>query len=378
MTGNEKRYKAIITKLKSIYPEHPYIYFGKRGSTLLYKALSNERRNNIILPGFICADFSAMVQLTGKRLVHIDVNPSTLHMEMDLFSDYIENFSSSDACLLIDHSFGYINPFVEKIRNQYPKLLILEDCVRASGGKFHDLPIGSFGDWVLLSMYKTLPGNAHGAILLSRNPLSCTDDKEHISSLNEYLSTIKIFRFIYSQIKRRSVPFRSSPIYHDTIHFVPMPGMPSPLIISRFFNELKNEPQLVKERSNAWDRLHRHLEKYQEITLIKDQEETTSAKHFLSFFLSGLSNRNDLLRNFLQKLYREGFFLLKTWTTTPNYYRCFQGTFPYGDKNTKYLARNIVHIPIADFLNHKHQDRFLKRLKIYLNDLQSHEDQKTS
>ena len=377
MTNFDKKYKKIIAELRSIYPEYPYINIGIRGGSLLFQALKKENCKNVLLPGFFCPNISAMVKLTGKEVVHVDIDPTTLHMNMDFIVDYLDNNPASETCLLIDHSFGYINSNVEKIRHQYPNLLIIEDCVRAFGGKSHGMPVGT-GDWILLSMYKTMLGNDHGAILLSRYPVIGSSELKQRSSLNEILSTVKPLRYIYERIKRRNVPFRSGPTYHDTLIFEPKFGLPSSLVSSRYLSGLKNRDKFANKLSKAWDNLYKHLSNNSDIKLIEVQDRTVPSKHFLTFNLNLTPNRDDFLRVFLSRLHQEGFFCLKTWTTTPNYYRCFNDTYLYGDDNTKFLAHNVVHIAIAGFLGEKHQKRFLKRFNSILSELKEYDSKAAS
>lgn len=361
---------GVKNKLLRIYPEHPYLYSARRAGTLLFQSLQNEHRCNIILPGFICPKLSAMAQKTGKKVIHIDVHPDTMHMQTELLERYLASHSASESCLLIDHTFGYVYSEIQLIRRQYPELLIIEDCVRTLGGLHNKEPAGTTGDWIILSMYKTVRGNEHGGLLLSRTPLSCKEEG-YIAhpSLREYVSKIRLLRTIHDKLKSKQAPLGSESTIREDIHFTEEPGLPSTLIINRFLQELKALKTKTRQRYNAWNDLYETLSQNKNLQFIQIQKQTTPSYHFLSFFVPEISD----LHSFLQRLNQAGFFLFNAWPDPPNYFRCFQESFIYGDKNTLYLARNIIHIPVADFLSKKKRKKFLQYFEYLLIELRENE-----
>ena len=104
------------------------------------------------------------------RVVFLDVNPETLHIGLNQLEQCLAEDREEETALLADHTFGYPFAQLPEVRRKHPRLLIIEDCVRALGSRIHGRPVGNTGDWTLLSMYKTTPGNNHGAILLTQSP----------------------------------------------------------------------------------------------------------------------------------------------------------------------------------------------------------------
>ena len=309
------------------------------------------------MPGFICPHLSSMVQETGKKIIHIDVHPDTMHIQKDLLDSYLAAHAASECCLLIDHSFGYVYHEVELLKQHYPDLLIIEDCVRALGGFNNTKPTGSIGDWVILSMYKTVRGNEHGGLLLSRTPLACKEEGLTArTSLREYLAKISLLRAVHDQLKSKRAPLGSESTIREDILFTEEPGLPSSLIINRFLDELKTLTTATEQRRTAWNHLHSIMRKNNKLRFIRVQNQTTPSYHFLSFVIPEIQD----LHTFLQQLNQAGYFLFNAWPDPPNYFRCFQKTFIYGDKNTLFLARNIIHIPIVDFLLKKRRKKFLR------------------
>ena len=148
------------------YPHLPYVTYGVSGSALLLHALQQADRRTIILPAFICPELPAMAARAGLRVIHVDVDRRTLHMNTDRLDECLKNHISSETALVVDHSFGYPDREIIRCRRSYPDLLIIEDAVRALGGEIDGAPVGAHGDWVLFSMYKTTRGNDDGAMLM--------------------------------------------------------------------------------------------------------------------------------------------------------------------------------------------------------------------
>src|SRR5437868_14835538 len=62
------------------HPGPPHVYAAESGTALPFQALRTVPRGTVFLPGFTCPQLSAMIQRAGKRLVHLDVDPATMHV----------------------------------------------------------------------------------------------------------------------------------------------------------------------------------------------------------------------------------------------------------------------------------------------------------
>lgn len=350
---------------QSILPYHKHIYFGKSASTLLFQALLQINRETVILPGFICPNVSAMVQATGKKVVHIDVDPSSLHMRIDLLHKYLADYSSSEACLLVDHSFGYVDSTSQIMRSHYPDLLIIEDSVRALEAHGEEFPIGYCADIVLYSMYKTVIGNEHGGVLLSKQPMSFKQELGTYTSGREYASGVRVLRAFHAMVKRKRATLGSEPNIQRSVHFNPSSGRPSYLITYRFLRAIQGITKASQIRHLAWVDLEKKLSSDPRIKLIKTTTGTQPSRHYLSFIIPELTDPY----SFVQSFNKAGYFLFNAWPDTPNYYKCFQGSYIFGFENTLYLAQNIIHIPIADFLRTKKRAKLIHYFENLLNTL---------
>jgi len=76
-----------------------------------------------------------MAKAIGKRVVHLDVDCRTLHIDLGQLDHFLISEDPLDTILLTDHTFGNPFPLLATVRHKYPDLLIIEDSVRALGAR---------------------------------------------------------------------------------------------------------------------------------------------------------------------------------------------------------------------------------------------------
>src|SRR5258706_14065024 len=142
--------------LREHFPQHPHIYPGVSGATLLHEALKTQTRTSVVMPAFICPSLSEMAARAGKQVVHIDADPLTLHPDMARLVKHLARQNASETVLLIDHSFGYSLPGLASLRQMFPRLLIIEDFARALRAKIRGQFPRRHAGWRLLLLDKTI------------------------------------------------------------------------------------------------------------------------------------------------------------------------------------------------------------------------------
>src|SRR5688500_4165929 len=90
--------------LESAFPAYVGRALGVSGAALLYEAFRRESRGTVILPAFTSYTLSGAATAAGKRVLHIDADPSTLHMRADLLDQAITAAGTEDVLVLIDHT----------------------------------------------------------------------------------------------------------------------------------------------------------------------------------------------------------------------------------------------------------------------------------
>lgn len=320
--------------LRDRFPRHGHIYFGLSGATLLHDALRLENRSSFILPAFICPSISAMALTAGKRVTHIDSTRESLHIDTARVEEFVATQPEPDTAVLIDHSFGYRCGGLERLRQRFPKLLIIEDCARSLG-----LDAGAHSDWILLSMYKTIRGSHNGGVLLSRAPLALAPGKRLPPVLRERVARIPVFRAGYDFVQRfRRIPQPPAPRLIPP--WAPHYGVPGELCVSSFTAEIAQWESLRRARAEVAAEIKNAIRRCECVQVFEAAE---SAAHFVTLRI--WRDRHPVLA----RLWRRGIFLSRTWERLPADYLAFHETFPDGHQYATEWSRVVAHIPVSHF-----------------------------
>jgi hypothetical protein len=284
-----------------------------------------------------------------------------MHINPDQLERCLASEDPLDTILLIDHTFGNPFPLLAALRQRHPDLLIIEDAVRALGTRIAGEPVGRHSDWLLLSLYKTVPGSQNGAVLLTRNPMTLNTGPAAATTLRERFATIGACRAPYEFFKRRSHHYPPPRLDRDKPHWSPVYGVPSDLCVRRFLVEATNIERSLPWRIAIESDLRERLSVFRSLRTFQSGDDCSPGAYFLSFIVCGAS-RNGLLAH----LHRKGLFLLRTWDMVPAFYGSFVGTFPFGSAGSEFLARNIVHVPVDQFRSPVKRDHLIRAIKEYL------------
>lgn len=347
--------------LRERFPHHRYIHFAVSGTTMLHDALKSQSRTWVVLPGFLCPNISAAAALAGKQLVHIDADRRTELPDVEKLLSSLASRDTSDTALLIDHSFGYPFPAVARLRKEFPRLLIIEDLARALGVEIKGQNPGEHSDWILLSMYKTVPGSSNGAVLLSKTPLPITQGPRVPVTLRERVARIEPLRSIYRGLQLgASGEFRSrlGQMKLSFPDWSPTYGFPNDLCLSRFAAELMKLDDQIPMRTAVAEELTDSLSEAG-VDCIKVAEGCQSAGHFVSFAVRQPHGRDQVLTRISKKGLPAG----RSWDIVAAHYRSFQDTFPAGHSNSEYLAGHMAHIRVGLYQNRKQRQRLVTELR---------------
>jgi dTDP-4-amino-4,6-dideoxygalactose transaminase len=347
--------------LRERFPHHRYIYFGVSGTTMLHDALKTQSRTWVVLPGFLCPKLSAAAAHAGKQLIHIDADRRTELPDTAQLVCSLACRDTSDAAVLIDHSFGYPFPAVARLRKEFPKLLIIEDLARALGVRINGRYPGDHSDWILFSMYKTVPGSSNGAVLLSKTPLRISQGPRVSATLRERVARIEPLRSIYRALQRgTSGEFRSrlGQLELSFPDWSPTYGFPNDLCLSRFATELMKLDDQMPIRTAIAEELTGSLSEVG-MDCIKVADGCQSAGHFVSFVVREQHGRDQVLT----RLTKKGLPIGRSMDIVSAHYRGFQKTFPAGYSNSEYLAEHVVHIRLSLYTNYKQRRHLVNELR---------------
>jgi dTDP-4-amino-4,6-dideoxygalactose transaminase len=345
--------------IASEFSDYSHVYFGLSGGSLLFDALRHEPRTKVILPAFICPTVSAMAACAGKQVVHVDVEPRTMHMHPGKLAAAIERCVDTDSVLLFDHTFGYPVPDVLSWKARYPALLIIEDCVRGHGASVNGAPVGHAGDLVLLSMYKNTVGNYHGAVLLTRQEYPIRVGEQAPPSGIEWAAGVAPLRIIHDALKRFRGDFSASPRNLDKPYWAPIVGSPNRLTQMRYCRQVATLGRDAAKRSEAASEIHAGLGDESVISFIDCPAHCNASAYFLSFTVCSQVDRDHLLG----ALHRRGHYLVRAWNTIPAFFRCFADTFPAGNEGSLQLADSICHVPLSHYSVRRRRHDLIRNIK---------------
>ena len=181
-----------------------YFYVARNGIYHLFRVLGLTSLENVLVPNYHSGNETSAMRAAG---VNIRFYPILRNLQPDLES--LERLCGPETrALYVIHFMGWpqpMNRLVEFCRAR--GLLLIEDCALSFLREFEGRPLGSFGEYAVYCLYKTLP-IPNGAVLV--------ENRGHLQYL-EYLET--------SQPKRVSVLGRSSELLLESFRSCfPLPG----------------------------------------------------------------------------------------------------------------------------------------------------------
>jgi dTDP-4-amino-4,6-dideoxygalactose transaminase len=302
-----------------------------------------------------------MLSLTGMRVIHIDVDYATLHMDVGMLDDCLGKWDAADIVLLVDHTFGYPDTAVSLWRRKYPDLLIIEDCVRALGAEVDGRFVGHIGDVILLSLYKTTLGNHHGALLLTRRPYDVRIGPRAAATFLEWASAVRTARFFYEVIKRGHCHEPHAPT-EPKVSWRPDVASPSSLCEKRFARQLRCLIDDRNQRLQASLEIQSALQGEESLQSIYTDPSCTPSAFFLTYVLPDRIDRDAFVRS----LHRKGAFLAWAWNVIPAHIANVGNSFPYGTERSMFIAKQICHIPLWNYMSSRRRRRLIDCFKAAL------------
>lgn len=124
--------------------------------------------SSVIMPASCCPIVLFAIQMAGFNVVLADVSMNSLSMEL---SDIVAVFDSSVSVIVAVHGYGHyckIDDIVAFAKRRH--LVVIEDACLAYGGTYKNKPLGSYGDFSILSFGYDKPiNNQYGGAVLTNN-----------------------------------------------------------------------------------------------------------------------------------------------------------------------------------------------------------------
>ncbi|HEY3303127.1 MAG TPA: aminotransferase class V-fold PLP-dependent enzyme [Candidatus Binatia bacterium] len=156
-------------------PNRTSFYVARSGIYHLIRALGFDRGATVLMPDYHSGVEVWAVRAAGARVeyYHVDRN-----MEPDL--NEIEDLCRSNPrAIYMIHYLGWPQP-VKEMREICRRrgLILIEDCALSFLSELDGQPLGTFGDYAVFCLYKTLPVPNGGILVQNGAPLDALADLE--------------------------------------------------------------------------------------------------------------------------------------------------------------------------------------------------------
>jgi perosamine synthetase len=171
---------------------------GRRALYIGLKSLGIGKGDEVILPAFTTDIVPMVVRETGAVSIPADVNLDDYNMNLD---SVLERISDRTKAILTVHTFGCPSDVkaLQEICEDHD-LFLVEDAASAFGAKYDGKPVGTFGDFGMISfgVGKSISMGTGGGIIVSDEKMF-EEIKEQIL-LKKFKSSAKILVKILASI----------------------------------------------------------------------------------------------------------------------------------------------------------------------------------
>jgi dTDP-4-amino-4,6-dideoxygalactose transaminase len=211
LVRKRERVKDIFeNKVKNLLQTDNYLTLssGRRALYIGLKSLGIGKEDEIILPAFTTDIVPMVIRETRAVPIPSDVNLDDYNMNLD---SVLERISNRTKAILTVHTFGYPSDVkaLRKICEDY-KLFLIEDAALALGAKYDGQPVGTFGDFGMLSfgVGKSISMGTGGGIIVSDEKMFEEIKNLSLNLLRKGLS--KTLRKKKALSKKNNAKFKSS------------------------------------------------------------------------------------------------------------------------------------------------------------------------
>jgi dTDP-4-amino-4,6-dideoxygalactose transaminase len=164
-----KQEKKVLEQTLADMHGRKHCVFVSRGTVACYAALMGLEHTSgtVIMPSILCMSVANAVIYAGLRPLFCDVQRADFTIDPKSLEELLKSEKDVRA-VIVPHMYGHPAKIVqiEKLTKQYGAVLI-EDVAQALGGTVGDRPLGSFGEFAVLSFghTKIIDEGGGGALL---------------------------------------------------------------------------------------------------------------------------------------------------------------------------------------------------------------------
>ncbi len=164
-----------------------YVFLTNSGTTGLFLALlavGASKKNDVILPSYLCEEVLNAVSYTEAKPNFVDINSKNYSIDL---SKAKKSITKKTSAIIVPYQYGDVVD-LKPIKNS--GVPIIEDICHCTGGKYFGKYLGSFGNIGMTSFgdKKFLDGGYGGAVF--------TNDSKYAKKISSYLTLSKDKKYL--------------------------------------------------------------------------------------------------------------------------------------------------------------------------------------
>ncbi|MCB0539120.1 MAG: dTDP-4-amino-4,6-dideoxygalactose transaminase [Bacteroidetes bacterium] len=292
-------------------------------------ALNIKEGDEIILPSYTFVSTANAFALRGAKLVFVDIELDTFGIDPQLVEQAITKKTKAIVCM---HYAGHACKIDELVKiAKKNKLYLIEDAAMAFGSTYKNKPLGTFGDFGVVSFDIT----KH--IVAAQGGLLVCNNKKFSEVLNNtyHLGTNRV------AFEKGNIP------YYEWVSLGSKYQMPE-LNSVVLYEQLKQQEKILKKRVEISKQYYNELKNIKSIKIIDESKLNNNVHEF--YILCQSEDERKSLNKFLAKNNIEAMFHY-----IPLHNSKFGkeiGTF-VGLNNTKLVSEGLLRLPLHNNLTKK-------------------------
>jgi len=158
-----------ISKYFKISKKKVFLFGSARmGLFTLLKSLNAQKEDEIIVAGYTCVVVTNAIKYAGLKAVYVDIDETTLNISTEKIYKAV---TAKTKAIIITHNFGIVYEDIEKLKKDFPEIIIIEDAAHTFGSTDQTgKKAGLIGDVSFFSLEYSKPlTTGMGGILLINN-----------------------------------------------------------------------------------------------------------------------------------------------------------------------------------------------------------------
>ena len=305
-----------------------------------------KKNDEVILPSFSFVTTGSSFARAGFKLRYCDIQKVNL---MPSFDQIKKCVNKNTKAIVILHYQGYSIDYLDKLATfcKKKKILLIEDAAQALGSYFKNKPLGSFGDFSCFSFHETK--NLHSGV----GGMLVVNNKKYLMKSN----------FVFDKGTDRYLVSKGKQKYYSWV------TIGSSFLLTEFnasylLPQIANYKKIFKTRSKLYLRYKENFQKW----IKNDFSLTDNYKYKYNYHAFVIILKKNEREKFFRYLRRNKILAVISYMPLHE--------SPEGNKyliksrklkNTDYLVKRIVRLPLHNYLKIKDVDYVCNKIKKYFN-----------